>query len=181
MVAGGCGGGRCIAMHDHEDSDEIGDVRSRSPLCDPALMQAFMTWWVEEPCRKLTPGLRHMVMNLEVVARHWLKDLPYAEALKELLKGDLAVVDAATRCPPSTPHASMTFERPGPSSATTATRQSHGGERLVAWANRSDAGADVLAPGSIGPSVQPIRCRSSRGGTAAQRSIAWHAATRGPL
>ena len=68
-----------------------------------------MTWWVKERRRKLTPGLRHMVMNLEVVARHWLKDLPYAEALKELLKGDLAVVDAATRCPPSTPYALQRF------------------------------------------------------------------------
>jgi hypothetical protein len=35
-----------------------------------------------------------MVMNLEVVARHWLQELTYADALKELLKGDLAVAEA---------------------------------------------------------------------------------------
>ena len=35
-----------------------------------------------------------MVVNLEVIARHWLKEPTYAETLKELLKGDLAVADA---------------------------------------------------------------------------------------
>jgi hypothetical protein len=35
-----------------------------------------------------------MVVNLEVIARHWLKDLTIAEALKELLKCDLAIADA---------------------------------------------------------------------------------------
>ena len=63
-------------------------------LCDPALVHEFIQWWVEERRRKLTPGLRNMVVNLEVIARHWLKDLTIAEALKELLKGDLAVADA---------------------------------------------------------------------------------------
>jgi hypothetical protein len=32
LVAGGCGGVRCIAMHDHEYPDEIGDDMSRSHL-----------------------------------------------------------------------------------------------------------------------------------------------------
>jgi hypothetical protein len=41
-----------------------------------------------------TPGLRNMVVNLEIIARHWLKELTYAETLKYLLKGDLAVADA---------------------------------------------------------------------------------------
>ena len=63
-------------------------------LCDPALVHEFIQWWVEERRRKLTPGLRNMVVNLEVIARHWLKDLTIAEALKDLLKGDLAVADA---------------------------------------------------------------------------------------
>jgi hypothetical protein len=62
-------------------------------LCDPALVHAFIQWWVEERRCKLTPGLRNMVVNLEVIARHWLKELSYAEALKDLLKGDLAVAD----------------------------------------------------------------------------------------
>jgi hypothetical protein len=30
-------------------------------LCDPALVHAFIQWWVEERRRKLTPGLRNMV------------------------------------------------------------------------------------------------------------------------
>ncbi len=63
-------------------------------LCDPALVHEFIQWWVEERRRKLTPGLRNMVVNLEVIARHWLKDLTIAEALKDLLKEDLAVADA---------------------------------------------------------------------------------------
>jgi integrase len=63
-------------------------------LCDPTLVHEFIQWWVEERRRKLTPGLRNMVVNLEVIARHWLKDLTVAEALKALLKGDLAVADA---------------------------------------------------------------------------------------
>ena len=63
-------------------------------LCDPVLVHAFIRWWVEERRRKLTPGLRNMVVNCEVIARHWLKDLTMAEALKALLKGDLAVADA---------------------------------------------------------------------------------------
>jgi hypothetical protein len=33
-------------------------------------------------------------VNLEVVARRWLQELTYADAVKALLKGDLAVVDA---------------------------------------------------------------------------------------
>ena len=85
---------RCTAIHDHEYSDEICDVMSRSHLCDAALVHAFITWCVEERCRKLTPGLRNMVVNLEGIARHWLKELTYAEVLKELLKRDLAVTDA---------------------------------------------------------------------------------------
>jgi hypothetical protein len=80
-----------FAVHDQQLPEELLTVRD---LYDPALVHAFIQWWVEERRRTLTPGLRHMVVNLEVVARHWLKDLPYAEALKELLKGDLAVVDA---------------------------------------------------------------------------------------
>jgi hypothetical protein len=91
-------------------------------LCDPALVHAVVTWWVEVRCGKLTASLRMVVIHLEVIARHWLKELTYAEALKDLLRGDLAVVDAAQRCPRSTRHASMTFERPGPSSATSRTR-----------------------------------------------------------
>jgi integrase len=63
-------------------------------LCDPALVHEFIQWWVEKRRRKLTPGLRNMVVNLEVIARHWLKDLTIADALKDLLKGDLAVADA---------------------------------------------------------------------------------------
>jgi integrase len=63
-------------------------------LCDPALVHAFIQWWVEERRRKLTPGLRNIIVHLEVIARHWLKDLTIAEALKDLLKGDLAVADA---------------------------------------------------------------------------------------
>jgi hypothetical protein len=85
---------------------------SRSHLCDPARVHAFMTRWVEERCRKRTPGLRHMAVNLEVIVRHWLEELTYADAVKELLKGDLAAADAATQCPRSTPRASMTFGRP---------------------------------------------------------------------
>jgi hypothetical protein len=58
---------------------------------------------------------------------------------------------------------------------------SHEGMRLVAWADRSDAGPDVLAPevdGAFGSvDALPVFAR----GTAAQRSIVWHAATRGPL
>jgi hypothetical protein len=58
---------------------------------------------------------------------------------------------------------------------------SHEGMRLVAWADRSDAGADVLVPevdGAFGSvDALPVCAR----GTAAQRSIVWHAATRGPL
>jgi hypothetical protein len=114
---------RCTAIHDHECSDEICDVMTRSHLCDPALVYAFINWWVEERCRKLTPGLRNIVMNLEVVARHWLEELTYADAVKELLKGELAVAGSAKRCPRSTPHSSMTLERPGPSSATWRTRR----------------------------------------------------------
>ena len=62
-----------------------------------------------------------------------------------------------------------------------ATREPHEGERLVAWADRSGAGADVIAPevdeafGSA--DALPVFAR----GTAAQRSMVWHAATRGPL
>jgi integrase len=63
-------------------------------LCDPALVHAFVTWWVEERCGKLTASLRMVVIHLEVIARHWIKDLAYAEALKDLLRGDLAVADA---------------------------------------------------------------------------------------
>jgi integrase len=63
-------------------------------LCDPTLVHEFIQWWVEVRRHKLTPGLRNMVVNLEVIARHWLKDLTMAEALKALLKGDLAVADA---------------------------------------------------------------------------------------
>jgi len=63
-------------------------------LCDPALVHAFIQWWVEERRRKLTPGLRNIIVHLEVIARHWLKDLTIAEALEDLLKGDLAVADA---------------------------------------------------------------------------------------
>jgi hypothetical protein len=70
------------------------DLLTLRDLCDPALVHEFIEWWVEERRRKLTPGLRHMVVNLEVIARHWLKDLTIAEALKDLLKGDLAVADA---------------------------------------------------------------------------------------
>ena len=80
------------------------------------------------------------------MAKVELKELPYAERFKDLLKGDSLVADAATRCPRSTPRASMTFGRPGLSSATMATRQPHRGERLVAWADRSGTGADVLVP-----------------------------------
>jgi integrase len=63
-------------------------------LCDPVLVHGFIQWWVEERRRTLTPGLRNMIVNLEVIARHWLKELTMAEALKALLKGDLAVADA---------------------------------------------------------------------------------------
>jgi hypothetical protein len=186
---------RCIAMHDHEDPDEIGDVRSRSPLCDPALVHAFIEWWVEERRRTLTPGLCNMVVNLEVVARHWLQELTYADTVKALLKGDLAVAHAAKRstrsplpasttsggqdhpappggpgaraaarqvlyadavcvpgsavAPAALPGAAAAAPTPPPrhaASATTASRQPHEGERLVAWADRSDADADVLVP-----------------------------------
>jgi hypothetical protein len=80
-----------FAVHDQHLPAELLTLRD---LCDPALVHAFMQWWVEERRRKLTPGLRNMVVHLEVIARHWLKDLAYAEALKDLLRGDLAVVDA---------------------------------------------------------------------------------------
>jgi hypothetical protein len=57
----------------------------------------------------------------------------------------------------------------------------HEGMRLVAWADRSDAGADVLVPevdGAFGSAdALPVFAR----GTATQRSIVWPAATRGPL
>jgi hypothetical protein len=109
-------------------------------LCDPALVHIFIQWWGGERRRKLTPGLCNMVVNLEVTARHYLKELPYAKALKELPKGDLAVAEAVrdkrTRwlslaqidavghtITHSTPHASTTFERPGPSNATSRTRR----------------------------------------------------------
>jgi hypothetical protein len=70
-----------------------GELLTLRDLCDPALVHAFIQWWVEERRCKLTPGLRNMVVNLEVIARHWLKEMSYAEALKDLLKGDLAVAD----------------------------------------------------------------------------------------
>jgi hypothetical protein len=41
-------------------------------ICDPALVHAFIQWWVEEQRRKLTHRLRNMVANLEVIARRWL-------------------------------------------------------------------------------------------------------------
>jgi hypothetical protein len=82
-----------FAVHDQQLPEALLTVRD---LYAPALMHAFIQWWVKERRRTLTPGLRHMVMNLEVIARHWLKDLPYAEAFKELLKGNLAVADAAS-------------------------------------------------------------------------------------
>jgi hypothetical protein len=167
-----------FAVHDQQLPEELLTVRD---LYDPALVHAFIQWWVEERRRKLTPGLCNMVVNLEVTARHWLKELTYAETLKALLKGDLPVADAAQRCPRSTPRASMTFGRPGPSSTSWRTRQPHEGELLVAWADRSDAGADVLAPevdwAFASADALPLFAK----GTAAQRSIVWHAATRGPL
>ncbi len=62
-------------------------------LCDPALVHAYITWWVEERRGQLTSGLRNMVIYLETIARHYLKDLAFANVLKDLLTGDLAVVD----------------------------------------------------------------------------------------
>src|SRR5262245_38383621 len=57
----------------------------------------------------------------------------------------------------------------------------HEGMRLVAWAERSNAGANVLAPkvdGAFGSADSlPVFAR----GTASQRSIVWHAATRDSL
>jgi hypothetical protein len=81
-----------FAVHDQQLPEALLTVRD---LYDPARVHAFMTWWVEERCRKRTPGLRHMVVNLEVIVRHWLKGLTYADALKGLLKGNLAVADVA--------------------------------------------------------------------------------------
>jgi hypothetical protein len=63
-------------------------------LCDTALVHALLQWWVEERRRKLAPSLRNMVVNLEVIARHRLKELTYADAVKALLTGDLAVAEA---------------------------------------------------------------------------------------
>jgi hypothetical protein len=62
-------------------------------LCDPALVHAFVTWWVVERCGKLTASLRMAVIHLEVITHYWLKELTYAEALKDLLTGDLAVAE----------------------------------------------------------------------------------------
>ncbi len=62
-------------------------------LCDPALIYAFINWWVDERRGTLTASLRMMVIHVEVIARHYLKELACADALKDLLKGDLAVVD----------------------------------------------------------------------------------------
>jgi hypothetical protein len=58
-----------------------------------------------------------MVANLEVIARHYL--------------ASAAVPTQSAR---------------NAASATMATREPHEGARLVAWADRSGAGADVLAP-----------------------------------
>jgi hypothetical protein len=80
-----------FAVHDQQVPGELLTV---SDLYDPALVYAFIQWWVEERRRKRTPGLRHMAVNLEVIARHWLKELTYADAVKALLKGDLAVAEA---------------------------------------------------------------------------------------
>jgi hypothetical protein len=51
--------------------------------------------------------------------------------------------------PAAVPGAAAAAPTPPPrhaASGTTATREPHGGERLVAWADRSGAGADVLVP-----------------------------------
>jgi hypothetical protein len=103
------------------------------------LVHAFIQSWVEERCRKRTPGLRTMVVNLEVIVRRWLQELTYADALKDLLTGDLAVAEAGrdkrTRwsslaqikavgrtVDPLNPTRVNDFWRPGPSSATWRTR-----------------------------------------------------------
>jgi hypothetical protein len=61
-------------------------------------------------------------------------------------------------------------------SGTMATREPHGGVRLVAWADRSNAGADILAPevdwAFASAYSQPVFAR----GTAARLPIVWHAA-----
>jgi hypothetical protein len=57
------------AVHDQQLPEALLTVRD---LCDPARVHAFIQWWVEERRRKLTHGLRNMVANLEVIARHWL-------------------------------------------------------------------------------------------------------------
>ena len=61
-------------------------------------------------------------------------------------------------------------------SGTMATREPHGGVRLVAWADRSNAGADILAPevdwAFASADSQPVFAR----GTAARLPIVWHAA-----
>jgi hypothetical protein len=81
-----------FAVHDQQLPEELLTLRD---LYDPARVHAFMTWSVEERRRTLTPGLRTMVVNLEVVARRWLEALTYADAVKALLKGALTVADAA--------------------------------------------------------------------------------------
>jgi len=85
----------------------------------------------------------------------------------------IALPGAAAAAPTQPPRNAAT--------GTMATREPHEGEHPVTWADRSDAGANVLVPevdwafGSV--DSLPVFAR----GTAAQRSIVWHAATRGNL
>ena len=51
-------------------------------LTEPELVQAFVSWWVNERRGRVTISIHNYLTPLQVIARHWLKDPTRAEALR---------------------------------------------------------------------------------------------------
>jgi Phage integrase family len=61
-------------------------------LCQPDVIEALINWWVTDHRGRMTMGLRHYLINVVTLAKHWLKDPALADTLEEMVRS-LPVVE----------------------------------------------------------------------------------------
>ncbi|HEY5867743.1 MAG TPA: tyrosine-type recombinase/integrase [Candidatus Tectomicrobia bacterium] len=55
-------------------------------LTEPALVQAFVSWWVNERRQRITSAITHTINDLVILTEYYLKDQDHAKTLREILK-----------------------------------------------------------------------------------------------
>ena len=65
------------------------DTMTLIQLCDPALCEAFASWWQQERQGKVTRGLIGYLIQLQVIAKYWVQDQDIAQELHRLIHADL--------------------------------------------------------------------------------------------